>query len=157
MKKVTLLFLRKDDQILLALKKRGFGAGLWNGVGGKVEDETIAQAVVRECREEIGVTPKSVKAAGYLQFFAPDDPTFEHRCYVFTSEHWEGEPIETEEMRPQWFTAAEIPYGQMWPDDTIWMPHLLAGELFSGTVTTSEKEVVSHNIKVVPQLQEDQA
>jgi hypothetical protein len=31
----TLLFLQKDDELLLAMKKRGFGAGRWNGVGGR--------------------------------------------------------------------------------------------------------------------------
>lgn len=33
----TLLFLKKNRQLLLAMKKRGFGAGKWNGVGGKLE------------------------------------------------------------------------------------------------------------------------
>ncbi len=56
MKHTTLLFLLKDNHILLAMKKRGFGAGRWNGVGGKIEaGETIVQAAVRECFEEIGV------------------------------------------------------------------------------------------------------
>jgi len=55
---LTLLFLIKDDQILLAMKKRGFGAGRFNGVGGKVEPgETIEQALIRESQEEINVTP----------------------------------------------------------------------------------------------------
>ena len=54
MKHVTLLFLLTDDQILLAMKKRGFGMGRWNGVGGKIEPgETIEEATARECREEI--------------------------------------------------------------------------------------------------------
>lgn len=39
--KVTLLFLRKDGRILLAMKKRQFGTGKWNGVKGKVEPDNI--------------------------------------------------------------------------------------------------------------------
>src|SRR3989344_1243357 len=42
----------------------------------------------------------------------------------------EGEPIETEEMRPQWFVFAEIPYDTMWPDDRYWIPLFLAGKKF---------------------------
>jgi ADP-ribose pyrophosphatase YjhB (NUDIX family) len=51
----NLLFLLKDTEILLAMKKRGFGKDRWNGVGGKIEPgETIEIAVRREYqREEI--------------------------------------------------------------------------------------------------------
>ena len=33
----TLCLLKKENAILLAMKKRGFGAGKYNGVGGKIE------------------------------------------------------------------------------------------------------------------------
>ena len=50
----TLLLLRKDNEILLAKKKRGFGEGKYNGVGGKLEDgETPEEAMIRETEEEI--------------------------------------------------------------------------------------------------------
>jgi len=64
MKKVTLCFLLKGDEILLAVKKQslsGFGAGIgkWNGVGGKVDEgETIRFAAIRELNEEVGVVVK---------------------------------------------------------------------------------------------------
>ena len=52
MKQATLCPLIKDDQILLAMKKRGFGVGKWNGVGGKVEKgEEIIDAAIREIKE----------------------------------------------------------------------------------------------------------
>ena len=43
MRQSTLVFVfNKQKQILLAMKKRGFGVGKWTGAGGKVEDgETI--------------------------------------------------------------------------------------------------------------------
>lgn len=44
----TLAFIRKEDRILLGMKKRGFGVGRWNGFGGKVHsDEMILQAAKR--------------------------------------------------------------------------------------------------------------
>ena len=58
MRKDTLLFLFDcgNNRILLAMKKRGFGAGKFNGVGGKVVNgESIEEATVREAREEISV------------------------------------------------------------------------------------------------------
>ena len=43
----TLLYLVENDNVLLALKKRGFGNGRYNGVGGKVENgETDRKSVV---------------------------------------------------------------------------------------------------------------
>jgi 8-oxo-dGTP diphosphatase/8-oxo-dGTP diphosphatase/2-hydroxy-dATP diphosphatase len=35
----TLLLGLKDNKLLLAMKKRGFGAGKYNGVGGKLGKE----------------------------------------------------------------------------------------------------------------------
>ncbi len=46
-------------EILLAMKKRGFGKGRWNGVGGKPDpekgDKSIIDCAIREAQEEIGV------------------------------------------------------------------------------------------------------
>ena len=47
-KLLTLLFVMQPNQVLLGMKKRGFGAGRWNGFGGKVQDgETIEDAAKR--------------------------------------------------------------------------------------------------------------
>jgi 8-oxo-dGTP diphosphatase / 2-hydroxy-dATP diphosphatase len=48
-KALTLLFVRNNfNEILLGLKKRGFGEGKWNGFGGKVNPtETITDAAIR--------------------------------------------------------------------------------------------------------------
>ena len=48
----TLALLINDDEILLALKKRGHGEGKYNGVGGKIkENETPEAAMIRETQE----------------------------------------------------------------------------------------------------------
>jgi len=151
MKHVTLLFLRRDGQILLAMKKRGFGIGKWNGVGGKVEpNETYEQAAIRECQEEADVTPRLLHKAGELHFF--DLPDVEHYCHIYISAQWEGEPHETEEMRPQWFSETDIPFGDMWPDDKFWIPLMLDDKLFKGTVTIENDIVQEHNIQEVISL-----
>ena len=54
-KVLTLVLLREDNRVLLGMKKRGFGAGKWNGFGGKLEaGETVVEAAAREVREECG-------------------------------------------------------------------------------------------------------
>ncbi|MDO8590857.1 MAG: NUDIX domain-containing protein, partial [bacterium] len=56
MRLTTLCFLVRDDEVLLAMKKRGFGVGKFNGVGGKVTaGESVLEAMIREAKEEIRV------------------------------------------------------------------------------------------------------
>ena len=38
-----------------------------------------------------------------------------------------GEAHETEEMDPKWYGIDEIPYAEMWEDDPIWLPGVVAG------------------------------
>lgn len=148
----TLLFLVKDGQILLAMKKRGFGAGKWNGVGGKIEaGESIEDALVRECQEEIGVTPKNWKPVAELDF-VQDSTTDPWHMYVYAyiSYDWEGEPIESEEMKPEWFSISDIPYSNMWDDDQYWVPKVLNSELVTGTFIFDENDkLTSHTIQTV--------
>ena len=133
----TLLFLRRDDQVLLAMKKRGFGKDWYNGVGGKLDPgETVEQAAVRECQEEIGVTPKDLEKVATLEFqFAKKDggPQPDMNVHVYFCEKWTGEPTETEEMAPEWFNVASIPYSRMWEDDPYWLPVALTGRKITGT------------------------
>ena len=54
----TLLFVVRDDRILLIHKKRGLGAGKINGPGGRIDDgETPLQCALREVDEEVEVIP----------------------------------------------------------------------------------------------------
>lgn len=133
MKTCTLLFLLSDNKILLAMKKRGFGAGHWNGVGGKVEPgESLEEAAMRECQEEISVTPKNLEKVAVHDFIFPDDIE-DIKVHTFITKSWEGEPCETEEMAPQWFKISEIPYTKMWDDDIVWLPLVLQGKKLKTT------------------------
>jgi 8-oxo-dGTP diphosphatase len=137
-KTTTLLLIRRGDEILLAMKKRGFGSGRWNGVGGKVDPgETIEQAVVRECQEEIGVTPTEYHKVAEHDFILNSQTPDEWHMYTHTylCSQWEGEPVETEEMAPQWFKVSDMPYSAMWQDDRYWMPQVLEGKLLKTLFT----------------------
>lgn len=151
----TLLFLRKNDEILLAMKKRGFGSDRYNGVGGKVEvGETLEQALVRECQEEIGVTPKNYWKIAEHDFLQTEGAE-PWRMYVhaYFCDTWEGEPIETDEMAPEWFLLANIPYDSMWEDDRHWLPLALQNHKIYGQFTFDKNdEMTSHNIALVDTL-----
>jgi len=149
----TLLFIQREDEILLAMKKRGWGVGRWNGVGGKLEpEETIEEAAVRECREEIGVTPLIFRKVAEHTFVTDNDGSEPRHLYAHTyfCTEWEGEPVETEEMAPKWFKLSDIPYDQMWHDDRYWLPRVLDGKLLK-TVFTFDKDanMLSQDIREV--------
>lgn len=135
-KRRTLVFLLKDGEVLLAMKKRGFGVGKWNGVGGKKQDsESIKEAALREALEEIEVEiPKNdLKRVGTINFLLPerpDDQGMNCTVYVYSTKKWAGEPKETEEMRPKWFNHTKIPFKDMWWDDQFWLPKVLEGKKF---------------------------
>jgi mutator protein MutT len=149
MRELTILFLLRDNEILLAMKKRGFGAGRYNGVGGKVEpNETIEQAAVRECEEEIAVTPKQIEKVAEITFDEQHQGVREElRAHVFVCHHWTGGPVETEEMAPAWFAVDAIPYDQMWADDPFWLPAVLAGKRVSCRFTLdANDQVAAHEV-----------
>lgn len=150
----TLVFLRRDEELLLAMKKRSYGKDKWNGIGGKLEDnETIEAAAIRETQEEILVTPKELSKRALLSFFIrKDDGSIEPEMevHVFATTQWEGEPQETEEMRPQWFKADALPYDNMWPDDTFWLPGMLAGKVQRGEFYFNDSfEIIDHELREV--------
>lgn len=125
---LTLCLIHDTHRVLLGMKKRGFGAGRWNGFGGKVHaGESILDGARRELREEAGIEARDLIPAGVLEFEFRGKPDI-LEVYLFSATAFEGEPTESEEMRPQWFTHAEIPFEEMWPDDRHWVPLFLAGK-----------------------------
>lgn len=152
----TLLFLRSDNQLLLAMKKRGFGAGKWNGVGGKLEaGETLEEALVRECIEEVGVRPTDWTAVAELDFVqdAETSDPWHMFVYAYIADAWDGDPSESEEMRPKWFHLEDIPYGDMWDDDEFWLPYVLDGKKIVGEFTFDiDDRLLTHDVRVVEEL-----
>ncbi len=124
------------------MKKRGFGAGKWNGFGGKVfETETIEDAVKREFQEEAGIEVGQLKKVGIMEFEFKGNPEV-LEVHIFGSYNFSGEPIESEEMKPQWFHINEIPFDEMWPDDRYWMPLFLNGKKFKGKFLFGESGII---------------
>ena len=154
----TLVFLVRRDggtgdisDVCLAMKKRGFGAGRWNGAGGKCElDESVEDAARRETEEEILVTPGELMKSAELEFRFPHQPEWDQLVHVFLTEEWEGEPGESEEMSPKWFDVSDIPFDDMWPDDPYWLPRVLAGETLRARFVFAEgDEVAEQDVRPV--------
>ena len=145
---VTWIAIKDGSKILLGLKKRGFGAGKWNGFGGKVqENETVADSARHELKEESGIEALEMHAVGKLNF-TYNHTAKHHECTCYLVTKYSGEPVETEEMQPKWFEDSEIPYEQMWVDDQYWLPIVLKGKkvqakfVFDSYSNIIDKEVI---------------
>ena len=146
----TLCLLKKEDKILLAMKKRGFGEGKYNGVGGKIEkNETPEQAMIRETQEEILVTPIDYEKVGLIEFDEYYKGIKQKLAFhLYIVHKWNGTISETEEMKPQWFSINEIPYNKMFPDDKYWLPLVLKGKKIKAYFDFDENwNLISKNIE----------
>lgn len=152
-KLLTLCIIHQDDRVLLGMKKRGFGAGRFNGFGGKVEqDETIEQAACREIKEEAGIIPLDLVQLGKIDFtFTTHADVLE--VHVFKCTAFKGEIGESEEMRPEWFNVGNVPFGLMWKDDIFWFPFFLQNIKFMGKFHFDDKdEILEYELGVAENL-----
>lgn len=122
---------RPPREVLLGLKRTGFGAGKLTGVGGKVEPgEEPARAAARELEEEVGLVARAADLlpAAQLSFRFPHRPAWSTVMHVFVLWSWEGAPAAGREIEPAWYPVEAIPYAQMWSDTAHWLPRVLAGD-----------------------------
>mmetsp|Transcript_14328 Transcript_14328/g.28604 ORF Transcript_14328/g.28604 Transcript_14328/m.28604 type:complete len:177 (+) Transcript_14328:102-632(+) len=136
-KKILTLLLIVDDEngrVLLGKKLRGFGAGYWNGFGGKVEpNESVLQGALRELKEEACVEALDTEEVGRLTFVWDDEQDkIPWLVHVFRATQFTGIPTRTDEMDPRWFQFSDIPYENMWADDEHWYPFALKNQKFEG-------------------------
>lgn len=95
-----------------AHKARGL---LWEFVGGKVEPgEAREAALVRECREELGVT---VRPTGIFMDLVHEYPDLTVNLILYNAVITDGEIQLLEHNDARWITPAEIPDYQFCPAD----------------------------------------
>lgn len=146
----TICEITENGKILLQRKAAGkFGEGKWNGPGGKVEeDETPLEGVIREVREETGLTVLNPVLKGVLDFYFGEKEEPDWTAYIYHATEYEGEISPNDEGELRWFNFEEIPYDEMWQDDIYWLPPMLVGHSFKGTFWFNEEatELLRHNL-----------
>lgn len=94
----------------------------------------------------------SLEKRGIIHFEFAGDPTI-LEVHIFGASAYEGEPVETEEMAPAWFSRDEIPFAEMWPDDEHWFPTFFRGAKFKGKFNfTPEHTLLDGGIEEVEEL-----
>jgi 8-oxo-dGTP diphosphatase len=125
-------------EVLLGLKKTGFGQGRWVGLGGHIEPgEKPVAAAVREVEEEssLVVFPDALEHVATIQFRFPCRPSWDQMAEVYLTSVYQGEPAESDEIAPRWYPEDALPLDGMWDDARYWLPRVLSGQHVAAIIT----------------------
>lgn len=96
----------KDDMILVQMRKKKDWPGL-TFPGGHVENnETLEESVIREIKEETGLTLKSLHLSGIKEW--PREENTRYLGFLYKSNDFEGEIISSKEGEVFWIKKEDI-------------------------------------------------
>lgn len=123
MQKTTLCYIGQNHQYLMLhriRKKQDANRDKWIGIGGHFErEETPEECMLREVKEETGLTLKSWKLRGLIDFVS--DYWQEEEMYLFTSEEFEGELTDCDEGCLEWVDKDRLAQLNLWEGDYIFL------------------------------------
>jgi 8-oxo-dGTP diphosphatase len=116
-----------DGRVLIAQRPEGKAmARLWEFPGGKVEaGEDPEQSLIRELREELGITVKS-ECLAPLTFASHSYPDFHLLMPLYVCRRWEGFVEAREKQKLKWVRPDALRNYPMPPADEPLIPHLAA-------------------------------
>ena len=129
MDKTVLCYIEKDNSYLMLFrnkKKEDINKGKWIGIGGHLgQNETKEEALLREVKEETGLTLNNFIYRGEILFVNND---FKEVMYLYTSSDYSGEIIECDEGELKWISFKDIPSLNLWEGDRIFLRKLINSE-----------------------------
>lgn len=128
----TLCYIEKDGKYLMlhrTKKKNDINKNKWLAVGGKFEErESPEECVIREVKEETGLTLKSYKLRCIVTYVSTNWET--EYMYVFTSNDFTGELIECDEGDLKWIDRKNVLDLDTWEGDKIFVEKLQKDDKF---------------------------
>ena len=119
----TLCYIETEDSYLMlhrVSKKNDVNKDKWIGVGGHFEEgESPEECLLREVREETGLTLTSWKFRGIVTFTQEGYGT-EYMC-LYTADGFEGRMRECEEGILEWVKKEELLKLNLWKGDLIFL------------------------------------
>lgn len=123
MKNTTLCYVERDDCYLMlhrVKKQHDENAGLWIGVGGKLEEgESPEECVLRETLEETGLTLTGYRFRGIVTFVS--DRWESELMYLFTADGFTGTLRDCDEGILQWIPKEQVLSLPHWEGDAIFL------------------------------------
>jgi 8-oxo-dGTP pyrophosphatase MutT (NUDIX family) len=118
-------------QVLLGQRKiEGLIGKKICGFGGHVErsDPTILDAALRELQEEAGISAQLSGISKVGELYISHQSKEGLLVHIFIVNSWTGQPEETDEMKPIWFSLDALPLSGMPQNDALWVERILNGE-----------------------------
>lgn len=132
MRKTSLCYIKRDNSYLMlhrVKKENDANHDKWIGIGGGFEPgESADDCVLREVKEETGLTLLSYSLRGIIDFIS--DQWEDEQMYLYTSDQWSGEMIECDEGNLEWVDCDLITSLSIWEGDKIFLDLLANGAPF---------------------------
>lgn len=123
MKNTTLCYIRQNGCYLMlhrVKKVNDLNHDKWIGVGGKFEpDESPDECLLREVREETGLTLTDYRCRGVVTFLS--DVWEAEYMYLFTADGFTGELADCDEGTLEWVPVTQVMALPTWEGDRIFL------------------------------------
>ena len=145
----TLCYIKNNGKTLMMhrIKRREDNhAGKWNGLGGKIDPgETPEECVIREVKEESGLSIRNPRLKGFLTF--PSFDGFDDwYVFVFTTHKFKGKLTASAEGELAWIADADLLDLPQWEGDRIFLPWLDKESLFSAKFVYHKGKLTDHAV-----------
>ena len=132
MRLTTICYIEQNGNYLMlhrTKKENDQSHDKWLGVGGKFEkDESPDECILREVKEETGLTLTSYQLRGVMTFVSDIWET--EYMFIYTADRFEGELTECSEGDLQWIKKTEVMNLKLWEWDKIFLKKLIDGDGF---------------------------
>ena len=120
----TLCYITRGNEVLMlhrTKKENDINKDKWIGIGGKFEEnESPDECLLREAREETGLTLTDYTCRGVVTFLT-EDPNQGEYMYLFTATGWEGSLKDCDEGELQWVERTFLDSLPKWEGDKIFL------------------------------------
>ena len=147
----TLCYIEKDECYLMLhriSKKNDINKDKWIGIGGHfLPNESPEECLLREAKEETGLTLTSYKFRGIVTFITDGLEEAEY-MHLYTADNFEGELISCDEGTLEWVKKENVNNLPIWEGDKIFF-ELLEKEsrFFSLKLCYEGDKLTSHTIE----------